>query len=93
MSDLLDVKKLKLAEDLEFKSPVPTQMISNGEFTPMPQTKQQKQVEERIKQLAELAAREFLRCSSTSTANDFAAFEYILTIEQITGVTQLRLHK
>jgi len=53
MPDLLDVKKLKLAEDLEFKSPVPTQMISNGEFTPMPQTKQQKQVEERIKQLAD----------------------------------------
>ncbi|MFK7964019.1 MAG: amidohydrolase family protein [Burkholderiaceae bacterium] len=53
MPDLLDVKKLKMAEKLDFKSPVPTQMISNGEFTPMPQTKQQKQVEERIKQLAD----------------------------------------
>lgn len=53
MPDLLDVKKLKLAEDLEFESPIPTQMISNGEFTPMPQTKQQKQVEERIKELAD----------------------------------------
>ncbi len=53
MPDLLDVKKLKMAEDLELKTPVPTQMISNGEFTPMPQTKQQKQVEERILNLAD----------------------------------------
>jgi len=53
MPDLLDVKKLKMAEDLEFETPIPTQMISNGEFTPMPQTKQQKQVEERIKELAD----------------------------------------
>ena len=53
MPDLLDVKKLKMAEDIELKTPVPTQMISNGEFTPMPQTKQQKQVEERILQLAD----------------------------------------
>jgi predicted TIM-barrel fold metal-dependent hydrolase len=53
MPDLLDVNKLKMAEELEFKTPIPTQMISNGEFTPMPQTKQQKQVEERIKELAD----------------------------------------
>lgn len=53
MPDLLDVNKLKKAEDLEFESPIPTQMISNGEITPMPQTKQQKQVEERIKELAD----------------------------------------
>lgn len=53
MPDLLDVKKLKQAEDLDFESPVPTQMISNGEFTPMPQTPKQKQVEQRIKELAD----------------------------------------
>ena len=53
MPDLVDVKKLKPAEELEFETPIPTQMISNGEFTPMPQTKQQKQVEERIKELAD----------------------------------------
>ena len=57
MPDLLDVKKLKMAEDLEFESPIPTQMISNGEFTPMPQTKQQRQVEERIKELVDTNAK------------------------------------
>src|SRR5207245_10800856 len=36
-----------------FRSPVPTQMVSNGEYMPVPQTKSQKQMEERIKELAE----------------------------------------
>ena len=36
-----------------FRSPVPTQMISNGEFNPLPQTPQQQQVEARIKELAD----------------------------------------
>ena len=51
-----------------FRSPVPTQIISNGEFNPLPQTSQQKQVEARIKELAErhgtkqgLDRRQFLR--------------------------------
>ena len=34
-----------------FQSPVPTQMISNGEYMPVPQTKQQKQVEARVQEL------------------------------------------
>lgn len=36
-----------------FDSPVPTQIVSNGEFNPLPQTPQQKQVEARIAELAE----------------------------------------
>jgi len=72
---MLDVKKLGLAEELESDSPIPTQMISNGEFTPHPQTRQQKQVEERIKELAELHGRKqgldrrsFLRTSAGMAA-------------------------
>jgi len=38
-------------------SPVPTQMVSNGEYMPVPQTGQQKQVEARIQELAESASR------------------------------------
>ena len=57
MPDLLDVNELDMAENLEFEAPVPTQMISNGEFTPLPQSKQQKQVEERIKELADEQAK------------------------------------
>ena len=41
------------AEELEFKSPVPTQIVSNGEYLPPPQSPKQKQVESRIKELAE----------------------------------------
>src|SRR5918996_931366 len=53
-----------------FPSPVPTQIISNGEFNPLPQTAQQQQVETRIQELADthgakqgLDRRQFLRTS------------------------------
>jgi predicted TIM-barrel fold metal-dependent hydrolase len=53
-----------------FRSPVPTQIISNGEFNPLPQTPQQRQVEARMAELADkhgakhgLQRREFLRTS------------------------------
>ena len=38
-------------------SPVPTRVVSNGEYFPMPQTLQQKQVEARIAELAGETAR------------------------------------
>jgi predicted TIM-barrel fold metal-dependent hydrolase len=40
-----------------FPSPVPTRMISNGEYLPVPQTEKQKQVEHRIQELSETASR------------------------------------
>src|SRR6266851_1577525 len=40
------------AESEPFQGPVPTRMISNGEYMPFPQTQKQKQVEERVKELA-----------------------------------------
>src|ERR1700730_8279866 len=45
------------AERLDFKSPVPTRMVSNGEFNPLPQTQHQRQFEDRLKDLAEASAR------------------------------------
>ena len=39
------------------RSPVPTQMVSNGEYMPYPQTERQKRVEARIQELAGAAAR------------------------------------
>jgi len=45
------------AESEPFQGPVPTRMISNGEYMPYPQTRQQKQVEERVKELADHASR------------------------------------
>src|SRR5205823_1003175 len=38
-------------------SPVPTRMVSNGEYMPVPQTDQQKKVEARLDELAETASR------------------------------------
>jgi uncharacterized protein len=45
------------AESEPFQSPVPTRMISNGEYMPHPQTEQQKHVEHRIKELADMASK------------------------------------
>jgi predicted TIM-barrel fold metal-dependent hydrolase len=45
------------AVDDGLASPVPTQMVSNGEYMPEPQTRQQKQVEARLKELADSAAK------------------------------------
>ena len=41
------------AENLDFKSPVPTRIVSNGEFNPLPQTQRQRRFEERLKDLSE----------------------------------------
>src|SRR6266849_3818692 len=40
-----------------FPSPIPTQIVSNGEWMPMPQTEEQKRVEARTKELADGAAK------------------------------------
>ena len=60
-----------------FASPVPTQIVSNGEYNPLPQTREQAKVEARIKDLADRLApghgmdrRRFL----ASTAGMAAAF-------------------
>src|ERR1700758_1879903 len=43
-------------EGESLRSPVPTCMVSNGEYMPFPQTRQQKQVEARIAELADSAS-------------------------------------
>jgi len=72
MGIFLSERELAEVEPAEhaFPSPVPTQIVSNGEFNPLPQTAQQKQVEARIKELADrhgarqgLDRRRFLRTS------------------------------
>jgi hypothetical protein len=63
------------AERAAFRSPVPTRIISNGEFNPLPQTPQQRRFEARPKELADGAAkklglsrRNFLRTSGGMAA-------------------------
>ena len=42
--------------DTAFPAPVPTQIVSNGEFNPLPQTREQARVEHRIRALADALA-------------------------------------
>src|SRR5260370_20978597 len=63
-----DPAQTEPAEQAAFRSPVPTQIVSNGEFNPLPQTAQQRRFEERVKEIADTIAprlgldrRQFLR--------------------------------
>lgn len=65
-----ELARTKPAERAAFRSPVPTRMVSNGEFNPLPQTPQQRRFEARLKELADgtakklgLSRRNFLRTS------------------------------
>jgi hypothetical protein len=46
-----------VGKDRATRMPVPTQMVSNGEYPPSPQSEQQKRVEARVNDLACMAAR------------------------------------
>ncbi len=46
-----DLERLLPAETASFASPIPTQFVASDEFTPLPQTARQKQVEARVKEL------------------------------------------
>ncbi len=63
-----ELSGLTAPDNEAFPSPVPLQMVSNGEFNPLPQTEQQRKVEFRLKELADqhgprlgLDRRRFLR--------------------------------
>ena len=74
-----ELAKCTRAYDVEFEdfcAPIPTQNVSNGEYLPKPQSEKQKEVEARIKQLADDAAkklgvsrREFLHGSGGMAAS------------------------
>src|SRR5438477_12080480 len=63
------------AEPDSFELPVPTQVVSNGEYNPLPQTREQQRVEARIKELADdlgprhgVSRRQFLASSAGMAA-------------------------
>jgi uncharacterized protein len=71
------------AEIAAFASPIPTQIVSNGEFIPLPQTRDQQRVEARIKELADdlgprhgMNRRQFL-ASSAGMAAAFIAMNEV----------------
>jgi predicted TIM-barrel fold metal-dependent hydrolase len=70
-----EVSQVEPAERTGFGSPVPTQIVSNGEYNPLPQTEKQRQVEGLIKELADkygkhqgVDRRTFLRSASGMAA-------------------------
>src|SRR5690349_1965265 len=70
-----ELKNVLPAERAAFRSPVPTQIVSNGEYNPLPQTEQQRAVEGLIKELAEKYAKHqgVNRRSFLKSASGFAA--------------------
>ena len=70
-----EIAALRPAQEAMFRSPVPTQVVSSDEFVPIPQTPKQKQVEARIKDLAdEIGAKQGLdRRRFLATASGMAA--------------------
>ena len=51
------IERCEPAESEQFQGPVPTRMVSNGEYMPHPQTDKQKQVESRVNELADRASK------------------------------------
>ena len=71
-----ELRQTAPAELASFQSPVPTQIVSNGEFNPLPQTREQARVEARIKELSEdlssrhgMNRRQFLASSAGMAAS------------------------
>ncbi|HKC99995.1 MAG TPA: amidohydrolase family protein, partial [Methylomirabilota bacterium] len=70
-----ELKRTAPAEIAAFRGPIPTQIVSNGEYNPLPQTTEQRRVEARVTQLASdlapkhgLSRRKFLATSAGMAA-------------------------
>ncbi len=70
-----EMQKVAPADIAAFHSPVPTQIVSTGEYNPLPQTAKQRRVQARIVELADayrkrlrLGRREFLKTASGMAA-------------------------
>ena len=70
-----ELERTAPAEIAAFRGPIPTQIVSNGEYNPLPQTQEQRRVEARVSQLAGdlapkhgLSRRKFLASSAGMAA-------------------------
>jgi hypothetical protein len=52
-----EYKQVAPADEVAFSSPVPTQIVSNGEYNPLPQTEDQAKVESLIKEMGDYQAK------------------------------------
>jgi hypothetical protein len=81
------------AEVGSFKSPIPTQVVSNGEYNPAPQTREQRRVEARVKDLAAelstrhgMSRRQFLASSAGMAAAFLAMNEVFGPVFEVSRV-------
>jgi predicted TIM-barrel fold metal-dependent hydrolase len=86
-----ELQRTAPAEVASFRSPVPTQIVSNGEFNPLPQTPEQRRVEARVVELADtigrrhgLSRRRFLASSAGMAAAFLAMNEVFGAIFDVT---------
>src|SRR5262249_61203437 len=76
------LERCEPAEQEPFQGPVPTRMISNGEYMPFPQTEKQKHAEARVKELADKAAKKLgitrreIFAGSCGTGDSFLAVNH-----------------
>ncbi len=80
------------AESASFRSPIPTQIVSNGEFNPLPQTPDQRRVETRVRDLAAelgpghgMNRRQFLASSAGMAAAFLAMNEVFGSVFAVSG--------
>ncbi len=83
------------AEEASAATPIPTQIVSNGEYLPPPQSATQKRVEERINELADLngkrlglSRRQFMRTSCGMAAAFLAMNEIYGPVFQVEAAEQ-----
>jgi predicted TIM-barrel fold metal-dependent hydrolase len=86
-----ELERTAPAETASFRSPIPTQVVSNGEYNPLPQTREQQQVEARIVELADdlgrrhgMNRRQFLASTAGMAAAFLAMNEVFGTVFEVT---------
>jgi hypothetical protein len=87
-----ELRRIAPAESAAFRSPVPTQIVSNGEFNPLPQTREQERVEARIKEMADelgprhgMNRRQFLGSAAGMAAAFLAMNEVFGPVFEVSG--------
>ena len=67
------------------RTPIPTRMVSNGEYMPIPQTDQQKQVEARLEELSTAASRKLGVSRRQFLASSGGMAAALLAINEVFG--------
>ena len=70
-----DLRRVRRADEREWAGPIPTQQVSNGEYLPAPQSRQQKEVEARLGERAERMGRRYTQAYEQLTGRTFSPAE------------------